>query len=327
MHPDNDRIRYFRLARHAFLAGLNILGCRPGEAVLVPAFVCRDLLAPIHAMGLVPVFYDVNSDMSPVILPDVDGVCAILAVNYFGFPQDLSLFREYCVRHRVALIEDNAHGYLSRDENGELLGARGDFGLFSLRKTFALPDGAMLMVNRPEWQSRLSLQLPCRREPLGSAYWIKKGLAWLQRRTGMALLAMGQDVIRGFRFWRTGHAIAPLPPESEFEMPPEFAPHCHTMEALSKLDQVGEIARRRRLYGEFQTLFQSLNVRPVFGGLPAGMVPYGYPFYADIQTAQAATKLARRRGFDCIPWPDLPAAVAPKAPVHYKSLWMVNFIC
>lgn len=323
----SSKVRYFRLGRHALLAALNILQLRPGDSVLVPAFICKDLLAPIHAVGAIPVFYDVDLDMRPANLHEMVSARAVLAVNYFGFPQDLSPFRTYCERHDATLIEDNAHGFLSCDETGTPLGARGDVGIFSIRKTFVLPDGAMLMVNKMELQNRLEKQLPFCREALPLSFWIKRGLSWLQRNTGIVLLAMGQDLARCLRYWRTGHAIAPLLPENEFEMPLDPEPHFYSMSAFSKLDFITEIARRRRLYGEFHVQLASLKVQPMFGEMPAGTVPYGYPFFADDQTAQLAVRLARKHGLDCIHWPDLPAEVEPTAPLHYRSLWMVNFTC
>lgn len=322
-----SKVRYFRLGRHALLAALNILHLQPGDRVLVPAFICRDLLASIHAVGAIPVFYEIGSDMKPVKLPEGNGVRAILAVNYFGFPQDLLPFRTYCEHHGATLIEDNAHGFLSCDETGKPLGTRGDLGIFSIRKTFVLPDGAMLMVNKPELQANLGHQLPSRDQRLPLSFWFKRGLSWLQRKTGIALLGMGQDFARRLRYWRTGYAIAPLLPENEFEMPPDPAPHIYSISALPKLDFGSEASRRRRLYDEFHTKLASLNIQPVFGEMSAGIVPYGYPFFADEQTAQEAIRLARKQGLDCIHWPDLPAAVASTAPLHYRSLWMVNFIC
>lgn len=327
MYTASPEVRYFRLGRHAFLAALNIIHLQPSDKVLVPAFICRDLLAPIYAVGAIPVFYEVGLNMRPVNLPEVGGVRAVLAVNYFGFPQDLLPFRAYCERHAATLIEDNAHGFLSCDENGIPLGSRGDLGIFSIRKTFVLPDGAMLMLNEPRYQTCLEPQLPFSGEALPLAFWVKRGLSWLQRKSGIVLLAMGQDLARRLRRWRTGHAIAPLLPENEFEMPLDPAPHLYSMLALPKLDFINEAYRRRRLYDEFHTRLVSLNIQPVFGKLPAGTVPYGYPFFADVQTAQVAIWLARKQGLDCIHWPDLPAAVTPTAPLHYRTLWMVNFLC
>jgi hypothetical protein len=323
----SSKIRYYRLGRHALFVAFSVIGLRPGDKVLLPAYICRDLLAPINAVGAIPVFYEVGIDMKPVMLPEIEGVRAVLAVNYFGFPQDLMPFRTYCDQHGIALIEDNAHGFLSCDETGMLLGERGDLGVYSIRKTFALPDGAMLMVNKPEWQSRLEQQLPFCSDRLPLGFWIKRGLSWLQRTTGITVLAKGQDLARLIRYLRTGHAIAPLLPENEFEMPGHPEPHRYTMSLLPKLDLIAEASRRCRLYKEFHERFLGLKIKSVFEYLPVGAVPYGYPFYADEQSAQEAIKLARKQGFDCVRWPDLPTEVVSKAPLHYRSLWMVNFIC
>jgi len=321
------KIRYFRLARHALEEVFRCIQLVPGDRVLLPGFICRDLLAPVYAVGAVPVYYDIGIDMNPLELPVIDRVRAVLAVNYFGFPQDLLLFRRYCATYGVVLIEDNAHGFLSSDFSGRLLGERGDFGLFSIRKTFLLPDGAMLMANTREWQSRMSEQLPFRRESLPQSFWLNYGLSWIERKTGIAFHAVGQELIRKFRYLRTGHAIAPLLSSDEFEMPSDPAPHYVSMSMLKQLDFEKEIERRRTLYVLFHKLLSSMHITPLFNDLPAGTVPYGYPFYAEKSAAQDITRLARLRGFDCIQWPALPAAVESEAPLHYRTLWLVNFLC
>ena len=78
---------------------------------------------------------------------------ALLAVNYFGFAQDLAPFREYCLRTGATLIEDNAHGFLSKDTSGVLLGTRADLGITSIRKTFRLVNGAALYFSGVEYSS------------------------------------------------------------------------------------------------------------------------------------------------------------------------------
>jgi len=322
-----SKVRYFRLARHALDEVFKCIQIVPGDRVLLPAFICRDLLAPIHAAGAVPVFYEVDRELRPVELPIVDRVRVVVAVNYFGFPQDLPLFRRYCARYGAVLIEDNAHGFLSCDGAGRFLGERGDFGILSIRKTFLLPDGAMLLVNTPEWQSRMNEQLPFRRESLPSSFWLNYYLSWIERKTGIAFHALGQELIRKFRYLRTGHAISPSLKADEFEMPSLPAPHHVAMAMFAKQDFTREIVRRRMLYEEFHKLLSMLHIKPLFNELPEGTVPYGYPFYADDEAeVQHAMKLARKKGFDCIRWPDLPEAVVPDAPLHYRTLLIVNFL-
>ncbi|MHB8108761.1 MAG: DegT/DnrJ/EryC1/StrS family aminotransferase [Syntrophorhabdaceae bacterium] len=324
MNPES--VRYYRLGRHALLFGLRLLQTRPGEVVLIPALICRDLLAPIHAVGAIPAFYAVDRKLRLADLPRMPNIRAVLVVNYFGFPQDLAPFREYCLHHGAALIEDNAHGFLSQDSSGMPLGERGDLGIFSLRKTFLLPDGAALSVNKPSWRSRLENQLPCREESLPLDYWALHVLSGFQRRTGIPALAVAQKAVRSIRKLRTGNDVPPPDPASEYEMPGNAAPHCRTLAMLVNMQGGAEIARRRMLYEKMHELLAKEDVEPIFDHLPEGVAPYGYPFHANGKCAERVKVISHGLGMDCSRWPDLPAAVAPAAPAHYRSVWFVNFM-
>ncbi len=319
------KIRYYRLGRHALLFGLNLLRIRPGDAVLMPAFICRDLLAPIHAVGAIPIFYDVDRQLRPVGFSHTQNVRAVLAVNYFGFPQDLGPFRKYCLQHDAALIEDNAHGFLSQDSTGEILGERGDMGIFSMHKTFPLPDGAALSVNKPEWQAHLAKQLPCHNGFFPPDYWARYTLSKWQRRTGVPVLTMAKKMIHLYRYVCTGQEVPISDPSSEYTMPANPAPHCRTFSMLMNLDMSAEVARRRALYEKMNKLLTKENIEPIVSNLPKGVAPYGYPFYSDRESSNRVKTITRGLGMDCSHWPDLPAVVEPIASVHYRSLWFVNF--
>ncbi len=325
--PDST-VRIFSLARFALLEGLRTLGLKAGDCVLVPAFICRDLLAAIHAVGAVPAFFHVNERLEPVDSPVSWPSCAaVLAVNYFGFPQDLEPFRAYCERTGAALIEDNAHGYLSADAGGVELGGRGDLGLLSMRKTHLLPNGAALLVNRASVMPALTNQLPFVDGALPTAFRVKRLLSEMQRNFDIPALAWMQDLVRVIRYLRTGHAITPLAEENEFELPGDPRPHSYLIQALSVFDSVAEGKRRIELYRQFQQTFATHPIRPVFPTLPQNTVPYGFPFLATGADAAMVAKVARSVGLDCVRWPDLPKAIAADAPAHYRSLWMINFLC
>lgn len=118
-------IRYFSLARHALIEALRVAGVGHGDKVLLPEFLCRDLLASISALGATACWYPIGLDLSPSTPPSTwPDAKVVLAVNYFGFPQKLDVFHQYAANSGAIIIEDNAHGFLSRDENGRWLGAR-----------------------------------------------------------------------------------------------------------------------------------------------------------------------------------------------------------
>lgn len=320
-------IRLFSLARYALLEALKVSGIRPGQKVFVPAFICRDLLAPIHAVRATPCFYPVGTSLAPQSLPALTDVNAVLAVNYFGFPQALDPFRAYCADHGAILIEDNAHGFLSRDEQGNLLGSRGDLGLVSLRKTIAIPDGAALLLNRSEWIDRLPAPLTCCGDPLPAGFIVKRALRKIQNATGVRARTLGEKMTRGFRRFRTGRALPISLSESEFEIPGDPAMHCVSLEMLRKIDAANEVNRRRALYRDFHRDLRRLNIEPIFGDLLPGVAPYGYPFRADESGAAAVAGIAENKGFDCSYWPDLPSEVASCALEHYRNVYWINFLC
>lgn len=324
---DASATRYFSLGRHALTAGLKALAIGKGHFVLMPEYICRDLIASVHSVQAKPIFYPVDRTLAPKSLPAEANVKAVLAVNFFGFPQVLDPFRAYSAKHDVALIEDNAHGFLSRDEGGRLLGSRGDFGIFSLRKTFAFPDGAALLLNRKDWIDRLPAPLPCRDDLLPVGFIVKRALRRIQNATGIRVRSLGEQMTRYFRRVQTGHAVPVSLPESELEIPGNPAIHCESLRMLEKIDIANEVERRRMVYRVFHRELRHLNIEPIFGDLQPGVAPYGYPFRTNESGAAAVSSIAQMKGLECSRWPDLPSEVAPDAPDYYRNVWWVNFLC
>ena len=145
---ENENTIYFSCARHAFKKSLELINFKESDTVLIPEFICRDLLSSINELGGKAIFYPVSKNLKPESLPLDKNLRAILVVNYFGFAQNLDIFKDYSLKHNIVLIEDNAHGYLSADKDRNLLGQRTDMGFVSFRKILPVYDGAMLYVNK-----------------------------------------------------------------------------------------------------------------------------------------------------------------------------------
>ena len=142
-------IRYFSLGRFAMKQALVACGVGENDSVMLPSFICRDVLAAINELGAKATFYDVNKKLEPIGLDSAPKSKAIIAVNYFGFPQSLEPFEKYCINSGAKIIEDNAHGVLSRDTDNQLLGQRTEYGITSFRKSVRTSDGAMLTTPNP----------------------------------------------------------------------------------------------------------------------------------------------------------------------------------
>lgn len=323
----HDRVRYFSLGRHALAAALRAAGIGAGDKVLLPEFICREVLAALHAAGAAPAYFPVGPDLAPACdLRRLPAANAVLAVDYFGFPQDLAPFTQYCAQSGAVLIEDNAHGLFSCDAEGRALGARGDLGIFSIRKTLAAPDGAALAVNNEKFAPALAPQLAFDATPAPLSFRIKRGIRGLTPVTGVWPARFATTCMRFARHLRSGHAIPPSSPDAEVRMPERAAPSLALLDVMTYTDVAAESARRRALYRRMGEVLDPARYPPLFGSLPENVVPYGYPFVADSVTAAAAARALAPAGLECFRWPELPDAIAPTAPLHYKSVWLVSFL-
>lgn len=314
------RLRYFSYGRAALSRALGLCGAKQGDLILLPGLICREVLPALEPFGAWPLYYAVDESLNPAAdtsrLPPAR---AVVAVNYFGFPQDLSYWRAYCARTGAALIEDNAHGLFSLGPDGSWLGTRADFGIFSLRKTMALPDGAALAM--PE-SGRFPL--PAQETFVRRAH--PRQLA--KRLLSLTVPVLGTGVVRGLhRLWR-GHGnagdAASTYPVHPAALDPR--PGRELAQPLVLADPEAEIARRRALYSLADGLVRPAGGVPIFPRLPDGVCPYGFPYYADEATAPEIETALDQEGLESFPWPDLPDAAANQTPPHYRRIRCVRFL-
>lgn len=323
----HKNIRYFSFGRHALSEGLIISGIKEGDKVLLPGFICRDLLASINSIGAIPIYYEVDKKLKICTAPeDLPDAKAILAVNYFGFTQDLVPFRKYCEQTGAVLIEDNAHGLFSQDEDGKLLGTRGDIGIFSFRKTVPIPNGAALVVNNPDIAYRLTPQIQFNGKHESPSFKIKQELRRLSPLIGSTSMQSIISCIRFFRKLLTGYEIYPSMPDNEYILPAQVSPCGSLLSYMASVDIVEEKDRRRELYMWVDTLLKHLDCEPVFKTLPDDVVPYSYPFYTRPSEIVRIKAILKKCSLQCFQWPDLPEAMKPVALEHYKNMWNVQFL-
>jgi hypothetical protein len=319
-------VRYYSLARYALLDALRLLGVGHGHRVLLPSFLCRDVLAPITMLGATPCWYEVEPGLTPAPPPDTwPGAAAVLAINYFGFAQDMAPFIAYSHRTGANIIEDNAHGYLSRDAQGCWLGSRAPLGLFSLRKTIRIPDGAALLVNEAALVKGVPEQLRFDGNGLYQTQILKTRICHIPL-IGAGLLRTATALARAIRKGKTGSAIPLADPLSESQIPATPNPWAGLLKAVAGRDGESEVARRREAYTHCAREGARRGVVPVFAALPDYCAPYGYPFRSDPTGRAAMQRVADRMGFDLVTWPDLPGAVENTAPAYYHNVHLINFL-
>ena len=309
-------LRHYAFGRQALAEALNLAGVA-GKTVLLPAFICREALAAVAAAGARPAFYGVTKDLTPEEAPDRwPDAAAVLAVDYFGWPQDLAPFEAYARRTRAVIIEDAAHALFSRDASGRLLGLRAPLGILSPRKSLPLPNGGTLVAADPDLARRL---------PPQSAFEPAPGRRAALKAAARPILALvGAKISRSvLSAWRTARAQTPAAAALEHELPKDH-PCPELGRAIVCGDPSIEVSRRRGLWTLCRDIGAEIGASSVFPALPDGVAPYAYAFRTnDPVTAARAFAV---EGLPVLPWPDLPTEIVDAAPGHYQDLFLVHFL-
>lgn len=319
---------YYAYARHALVAALRMARVQPGDAVLLPHFICRDVLASLKAVQAVPVFYHVDEYLQVPPSIKLPPARAVLAVNYFGFPADLEQLQQQLTDQNSVIIEDNAHGWLSANEYGVALGTRTSLGITSFRKTIRSYDGAFL-----HWKDGVDIDihalhqpLPERTDSLPLGYRARRIVAALDRRTSLPLMNIARNTLR------TSRALAGKPPinlhhRDETELPYNRAIHLSSLTMMSQFDILNERQRRRETFQRCQELATKFGLRTPGFHLISGTSPQGFPFFVDTgDIRQFQHFVSKQRLGEIVTWPSLPSnSSIPKAS-PLRQLHLVNFL-
>jgi len=126
-----------------------------GREVLLPDFICKQMLEAVHAAGAAPKFLPVPRDLNiPVDQVNerfASRTAAVVVPHYFGRvqPQTAAISR-WCAERGVTLIEDCAQALGAAGAGGH-----GDFSVFSFTKTDWCYGGGMVTCRRAADATRL----------------------------------------------------------------------------------------------------------------------------------------------------------------------------
>lgn len=131
----NQHIYFTKSCSQSLELAISSLQLKPGSEVIIPSFGFVSLANAVSSNGLKCVFADceVNTmNIDPRSIEEAIGPAtrAVISINYGGIPCDYEKIIPLCKRYGLVLIEDNAHGILSRYQN-VALGSFGDVACFS----------------------------------------------------------------------------------------------------------------------------------------------------------------------------------------------------
>lgn len=114
-----------------------ILRIRGYKVVYLPYFTCEVLLEPLRRLNINHRFYNIDKNLEPVNLPELEPEECLVYTNYFGTRQKTVRRLSKQVKN---LIVDNAQAFFCEPVPGVDT-------FYSCRKFFGVPDGAYVYTN------------------------------------------------------------------------------------------------------------------------------------------------------------------------------------
>ena len=145
---------------HALEMAALLLDISPGDEVIVPSFTFVSTVNAFVLRGARPAFVDIRPDtlnLDETLLEKLitSRTKAIVPVHYAGVACEMDAIMSISARHRIAVVEDNAHGLFSR-YHGRYTGTFGVLATQSFHETknFTCGEGGALLINDPQLLER-----------------------------------------------------------------------------------------------------------------------------------------------------------------------------
>jgi dTDP-4-amino-4,6-dideoxygalactose transaminase len=146
----------------ALLIALMVLGIRPGDEVIVPAYSFFATAGVVDRLGAVPVFVDIDLadyciDAARIEERLSDRTRAIIPVHLYGQMADMIEINRLAARHGIAVVEDAAQavGAELHGRRAGTLGAIGAFSFFPSKNLGAFGDAGAVTTEDDALAERL----------------------------------------------------------------------------------------------------------------------------------------------------------------------------
>ena len=140
-----------------------LLDIQPGDEVIVPSFAFVTVAGAFALRGAQIVFADIRPDTLNIDEARLATLItlrtrAMVVVHYAGIACEMDAILALAARHRIAVIEDLAHGPFAAYK-GHLLGSFGALACLSFHETknFSCGEGGALVVNDPHLRCRAEI--------------------------------------------------------------------------------------------------------------------------------------------------------------------------
>lgn len=148
---------------HALEMTAILLDIAAGDEVIVPSFTFVSTANAFALHKAKIIFADVRQDTLNIDEKNLERLIssrtrAIVPVHYAGVGCEMDAIMDIAGRHKIAVVEDNAHGLFGKYRD-RLLGTFGTFSTLSFHETknFTCGEGGALLINDPAYIQRAEI--------------------------------------------------------------------------------------------------------------------------------------------------------------------------
>ncbi|OQB11279.1 MAG: dTDP-3-amino-3,6-dideoxy-alpha-D-galactopyranose transaminase [Candidatus Omnitrophica bacterium ADurb.Bin205] len=133
-----------------------VLGIKPGDRVICPAFTYYATAGAVAAIGAIPVFADINADTYNICIESAEKILkkrakvkAIIPVHLYGQCADMDGVMKLARKYKLKVVEDAAQAF-GAQYKGKKAGTIGDCGSVSFfpgKNLGAFGDAGMVLTN------------------------------------------------------------------------------------------------------------------------------------------------------------------------------------
>ena len=148
---------------HALEMAAILLNIQPNDEIIIPAFTFVSTANAFVLHGARPIFCDIRPDTLNLDESKLESLItkqtrAIVVVHYAGVGCEMNKILEIANRHRIAVVEDNAHGLFGK-YRGRWLGTLGclETQSFHETKNITCGEGGALLINAKKFIERAEI--------------------------------------------------------------------------------------------------------------------------------------------------------------------------
>lgn len=307
----NDHKLLLASGRDALYWILKALNINKGDIVLLPSYLCSEVLQPFEDLNLNVRFYSINNnfeiDESDLASKLTSEVRILLLINYWGFPLNPTKLYQAIKNTKAIVLEDNTHSLLSSSTYNE---TRGRIRFASYRKLLPVIDGAEVSWDQDINELLTPIQLKTS----------------ILHKTSICTRIMA-TILK--RIWLASHGLYPkIMFRSLFQLSEKLVSTYYKPAPMSLISQqiynslnLEEIISIRR--SNFEHLNEELamidGIHPLFRELPVGVCPMGFPILVNNRDG-LIRHLIRNHIYPPIHW-NIPTAIDKK---RFSQSWQIS---